>query len=467
MAYDSNIPNMQGAIKASEIAIDRPQDIIKTVTGDSGIVATEQIIRALGGSLRRINYILFSDNVITWDGSNIKFGTLTNNSKITFRLLQTEDFINQYPTSGAGFVPPTTIDLVLQGSNSSDSPTAFNTVPLAPNTVLYLELDRNTILNSSGTSGIVTIQNAISGGSIVPGTTARTALMGAASGMPHLTSQISGNTQTFYIPIAMHHQWTDGVTTYDDLLWIPHGIRWVKNTQSTLGATITSQGVGLVPPGGIIPIMTNIPGSYAIPPYSTPIGTVDAFGWMRADGSIIPSGQTLSGPTPNLTTGVIIYGSTTAGLTGGSANSSGVGAHTHTFTSTTSVATTTHTHNMQHSHQWMYTDEVVLSTNYQTHSLTSANSTQGSFGSGGTRISYSLPSSAPSSGAYNLMGFDTGAVNSSFYTTGALNNSNGLITNTSGPSSPTTTVTGTTDSAGSTFSILPPYISAVYLIRVR
>lgn len=235
MGYDSNIPNMQGAVKASEIAVDRPEDIIKTVTGASDIVATEQTIRALGDALRRINYILFSDNLMTWDGANLSFATLDTACNITFRLLQTEDSVNQYPTNGPAITPTNTIDLVLSGNNSTNSASQFNSIAIPVNSVLYLQIDRNTVLAGGPT---VAVNNATGGGYVGSGPQTVIQSMNSGAGMPHLTTAIGGPTQTFYIPLAMHHQWTDGTNTYNDILWIPHGIRWPANTQSTLGAVI-------------------------------------------------------------------------------------------------------------------------------------------------------------------------------------------------------------------------------------
>jgi hypothetical protein len=77
------------------------------------------------------------------------------------------------------------------------------------------------------------------------------------------------------------------------------------------------QGAGAVPVGAIIPILNSSPitgGGYTIPPS----GTVDDNGWQLCDGAVIPSGNSLTGATPNLTDGRYLRGSTASGSTGGS-----------------------------------------------------------------------------------------------------------------------------------------------------
>ena len=109
--------------------------------------------------------------------------------------------------------------------------------------------------------------------------------------------------------------------------------------------TISSQ----IPVGSIMPIASNLTGSYSIPSS----GTVDSLGWMYCDGSAIPSGNTLSGNTPNLTDDRFLMGSSSPGTTGG-ANSitlttAQLPSHTHgagsyATNTGTSVASSSHTH---------------------------------------------------------------------------------------------------------------------------
>ena len=91
-------------------------------------------------------------------------------------------------------------------------------------------------------------------------------------------------------------------------------------TQSFTGAKTFSggvQGPGTVPLGAIMPVVNSSPitgGGYTIPPS----GTVDANGWQLCNGVAIPSGNTLTGSTPDLSDGRYLRGSTVSGTTGGS-----------------------------------------------------------------------------------------------------------------------------------------------------
>lgn len=223
MAYDDIKDKNQGSPKISEVFTDRQLDIISTQIGESGIKVLEQLVRISGDALRKTNYILWSPGFIKWDGSTIYFDDASRENDIYFRLLQTEQSA------------PRTIDLIMQASTTANSVNRFKTVSLANGELLYLELDRSTILGSSGS---VDLENAVGGGSGVTGKTVKKVALSAISGMPALLSPLGGNTQTFYVPIAMRIDWTDGMDTYQDLWWIPHGIRWPMNVSSSLGSVI-------------------------------------------------------------------------------------------------------------------------------------------------------------------------------------------------------------------------------------
>ena len=92
----------------------------------------------------------------------------------------------------------------------------------------------------------------------------------------------------------------------------------MANLQATtvtgnLGVTGATSGQGAYPVGAIVPIVSALSGSHTIPN----TGTVDADGWQYCDGAVIPSSQTLSGSTPNLTDGRFLRGFTSGGGTGG------------------------------------------------------------------------------------------------------------------------------------------------------
>jgi hypothetical protein len=105
---------------------------------------------------------------------------------------------------------------------------------LADGEVLYLELDRALVLAAGATKDL---HNAVGGGSIFTGLTVKK--VNIATGLPSLKAQEGVSpTDTFAIPLAMRVDWTDGVDSFQDIWWIPHGIRWPMNTRSPLGGVV-------------------------------------------------------------------------------------------------------------------------------------------------------------------------------------------------------------------------------------
>ena len=235
MSYDSNIPAPQGAIKLSEVAVDRSQLEIDLLPGDSGIVALEQL-RLIGvDALMRANYILHSDGQMLWDGSNLAFNADP--------ALPTNMFFKILQTSGQAINRTFTLQMV--GTTVANTTTAFKTIALSDGDLLYLEIDRETLLNT--TSPTITVNNAVGGSSLTSGMTLKKiSILGTPSiGIPALLSPKADTTlpnpmpTTMFIPLALCHHWTDSaLTPYSDLLWIPHGIRWPALTTSTCGAVI-------------------------------------------------------------------------------------------------------------------------------------------------------------------------------------------------------------------------------------
>ena len=91
------------------------------------------------------------------------------------------------------------------------------------------------------------------------------------AGLPKITTSIDGNTTTsLYIPIAYAKTYTIGPTTFNDIWWIPHGIRWPAATTSTLGAVIV-EGVETYP-NKFVASLTDL--QNAIPDLSTAGGGV-------------------------------------------------------------------------------------------------------------------------------------------------------------------------------------------------
>lgn len=218
--------------------------------------------------------------------------------------------------------------------------------------------------------------------------------------------------------------------------------------------------LGLMPIGSVIATFPNLSGAYT----TSATTTADAYGFVKCNGQTISDATSpMDGAVvPNINNSVFLAGSTTAGTTGGSATASGVGAHTHTFTSSTSVATSSHTHLFYHTHQWSYRS---LS-NLILYSLDSSDPTKNSIGTADyTALASGVQTT--SGGLVNPLYIPTS--NQSLYTAGVATGApsgSGSTAATDVPSA-ATTVSGTTASSGSSFSILPPYITAVYLMRVK
>jgi len=107
------------------------------------------------------------------------------------------------------------------------------------------------------------------------------------------------NTQTFSGSTALNGTNTvGGATTFN-------------STVAVNGATAfnaPTSGFGVVPLGGVIAIFNNLSGAFSVPAS----GSVSS-GWQRADGAAIPSGNTVSGTTPNISDGRFIRGASTSG----------------------------------------------------------------------------------------------------------------------------------------------------------
>jgi hypothetical protein len=202
MSYDDIINANQGSVKLSETFGDREINVIETAEGESGIKVVERL-RDLGAdAVRKNSFLLHSTGRIKWTGTEIEweddFGA-GSWSNIVLTLFQHEN-------PGVR-----TVNLVMTGNSS------FTTMALADNEMLYIEIDRANIAST-----------AISDIAIDSGTTgARLVKATLEAGMPEMKTT---DGSTAYIPLVAR--------LGDDIWWIPHGIRWIPGTQSTLGAVI-------------------------------------------------------------------------------------------------------------------------------------------------------------------------------------------------------------------------------------
>ena len=225
---NDNIKKDQGAIKLEEIRLNKPQEVIETPEEYNALIALEQLRKIAQDSLRRAGLILTSTNPVIWTGDEILMNAGGIPANLQLLLLQNE------ATSSR------TIRLVMQGTVGAPNPTLFNQISLDDGEVLYLQLNRETILAEAAASvdGTVIIENQVNGGSVVSGKTALRSAAAKNTGVPFLSSPIGGNSDTFNIPIAICLHRTIGPDTFKDIWWIPHGIRWPAGTSSVIGAVI-------------------------------------------------------------------------------------------------------------------------------------------------------------------------------------------------------------------------------------
>ncbi len=207
-------PPNSGDTKLSEIAVDRG---VPFVTGsapqDNALVTTEIAFRAITELARRQNYILRSEFLMQWTGTEIRFDADSQANNVLLEVLASEGSTN----------PAFTVRMI--GSMAANAPLTFLNLPLDDGDLLYLELDSTLIVDQGLTFDLA---NAVNGGGVTPGMRVLKSPMTTA--MPKLQIGISGGGSIFYIPLALRRG--------TDIFWIPHGIRWPAGTTSGLGAVI-------------------------------------------------------------------------------------------------------------------------------------------------------------------------------------------------------------------------------------
>lgn len=235
----------------------------------------------------------------------------------------------------------------------------------------------------------------------------------------------------------------------------------------TLGSAIT--GYGLVKPGMMIAVASNLSGSHAIPA----TGTVDSSGYILCDGAAIPGSQTVSGTTPDLSDNRFLMGAATAGTAAGAntinlQHSHTVNSHTHTGPSHTHTGPS-HTHSgPSHTHnQGTLYAKIGGSTStgignsslYYTSSGNNFTSTH-YINNGSANFTHSTISATGYNGA-DVVG-DTGSSGTGNTGSSGTGNTGSSGTGATGSSAP-----GTDNQLSTSQSILPQYVTCQYLMRVK
>lgn len=218
---------------------------------------------------------------------------------------------------------------------------------------------------------------------------------------------------------------------------------------------------GLVPLGAIIAVATHIAGAMQ-PPAS---GVVEG-GWMRADGAAIPAGNTLSGNTVDLTGSRFILGTSGAGA-GANPVSGGTGGNANNEVTLTTTELPSHDHpsgsltttaNAPHAHPG---STATVGTDIAPHNHPP--NTPGTFTRNGSDFNVSISGSP--TGLSTQQAGTTGTVNAPHGHPGSVSVATATAPHTH--SAPSFSGLTGAEGSGNAFSILPLYVAAVYLMRVK
>lgn len=240
MSFDSPILNNQGSSKISEAFTDESLQVIKNAVGESGLNTLRLLMKPIADGIRMNNFILHSDGQINWTGTDIEFNADSRANHILFSFLMMDE------NKADGITPAArTVDLKLTGTTAANSSALFKNIVLNPGELIYIEMDRDVLLDavspSPGTAPAqVIIENNVSSSSILTGARLQKVSLTDTAGMPPLLATETGITksQTVNIPIAICYSWNDGFEIFKDIWWVPHGIRWPENTKSVVGAVV-------------------------------------------------------------------------------------------------------------------------------------------------------------------------------------------------------------------------------------
>jgi uncharacterized protein YaiE (UPF0345 family) len=238
MAYDDDILLNQGAVKASEIFMDRANNLVGSSVGSSGVRVIEKSLDTISTLLSKQSLVLTSTGRIEWKSTALsaeivfdKDTAFVPATDIVVYILQNENGSSQK-----------TYKVTIQGASAA-SPTHFKTITINNNELIYIEIKKSELLASGGN---LIITNGIDYIGTEGKRLKKTLVDPATQGMDQLLNPISllnetpsGTDTTMYIPLALRvdFQLTSGVIE-KNIWWVPHGIRWPSGTTSTIGAVI-------------------------------------------------------------------------------------------------------------------------------------------------------------------------------------------------------------------------------------
>jgi len=203
--------------------------------------------------------------------------------------------------------------------------------------------------------------------------------------------------------------------------------------------------VGAVPVGSVIATFPNLTGAYS----TTATTVADAYGFVLCQGqTIADSTSPMNGQViPNLNSAVFIQGNGTSGTTGGASSV------------TLSPGNINHTHQMGHVHATQYVDQ--STPNHQAAYVLTTQQTNKTSVSTSDSL-YSVSEFVTTSGTDISLNARLSGSSTDLYTSGVVAGAGGGA----GDSAETNDIDGALITPAS-FSIIPPFISAVYLMRIK
>lgn len=211
---------------------------------------------------------------------------------------------------------------------------------------------------------------------------------------------------------------------------------------SIIGATFTDS-PGILPLGAVIATFPNLSGAYSTGATTVP----DVNGFVLCQGQTLASGPMSGQVVPNISNNNFLRGNTVAGPAGGSS--------TQTLNSTNFA----HQHYFGHDHQWAYLD---TGTPINMWAVVGNQANNGAFNNsvGGAFQILSSPGNQSVTSPGGLTIYDYGMTFEAVYA-----HTSGVIDSNGGGSAGTANTQGINTLSAASFSILPNYIQAVYLMR--
>lgn len=139
MAYDDDIALSQGAVKASEIFMDRANNLVGSTIGSSGVKVIEKSLDMIGTLLSKQSFVLTSTGRIEWKTASSTDAQIVFDKDAAF--VPSTDLV-LYVLQNENGAAQKTYKITIQGSTVA-SANHFKTINLANNELLYIEIKKS------------------------------------------------------------------------------------------------------------------------------------------------------------------------------------------------------------------------------------------------------------------------------------------------------------------------------------